>query len=931
MRIGPHTFSLLDSHAFDYEVKFYVGPAFDYVDATEFAVGGAFDTSAETTLTDAMDNLDTQAKVADASAFRSTGGAYIIANGDDETDEFITYESKTSTTLDDLTRSFWGYGQGGVHSSGATVKQWLEVTQYFTGMSLDWQRSGNTVTWSVPLTGLHFNSALFQQDHTLVAMYRMYPADDDGGWSEWTLLFAGSIVGQSPQDRYHGDGPFSLKVEGPQAYLRLKEIPAHQFGRVNLAENRPVTVSSTLSDVMLEANSGEFTGAPSVAASNVNDGQMSTLWISDTVPDVTVEGTGDTDVFDLLITEIYPRHVVGTDPADYQWFEIIWGETGGMTLGYQIWSIYTSKTGWPGLQPFKRNEHGAPSPDPGEIWVFCSNREKFEETFPTAEYSRIVNLGQQLFDPDGDWLVITMKRGWNEDGGWGHGYSGHDVVVWGDATYPHMGGNWWPSNDMWGGAAVALPDRTHSIHRTPTLSTDTDTSADWTEAEYPLPGRHSAATAEYVSIELPAMTAVLAAELAIDEEDQAELTNLDGFTASGRVQIDTEWIDYESLDADNNYLVGLTRGVDETDPAVHSVDTPVYQVEDGVYTDCRRISTYRWRRRRVYDDNGVLVVPEDFSLWVSTEESPAYPSSGNPGEDWTRLCIAHGRKQAEFVHEFEPVRARHVLLFIREMSDGGRAKVNEIEIYEATVTVSDDDELKDYSNVGTIVEHILETHVGISASKINIETTVPFLEWTTSTSKATSLLDDLARRSNCVLICELDGSLTWTHDPTYPMYGFPDAVAELSKASVIAPSFRFPYGRETSQVIVYGKDAQTGEVHTGTYPPTADSLGSPYKVEEIVVSSAREAQMLAEAMYRRMRAPLEGTLELVGNGEDAGNGYPLIKPSSRVVFTWLMDEFGEYFNQKNLIVEGIHLSAEFGSPGGDDKSWDVSLQVSGYI
>jgi hypothetical protein len=271
------------------------------------------------------------------------------------------------------------------------------------------------------------------------------------------------------------------------------------------------------------------------------------------------------------------------------------------------------------------------------------------------------------------------------------------------------------------------------------------------------------------------------------------------------------------------------------------------------------------------------------------------------------------------------------MLFVREMSNGGRVKVNEFEVYEATTTINGEVNTSEFSDTGAIVDWILTNEVGIDAGKVSVVDATPFLSWTTAKAKALDLLNDLGKKTNCVLICELDGSLVWKADPLYPTRTLPDIAMEFGKESIVQPQFERGYGQDVSQVIVHARDAVSGTMFTGQYPPAEATFGSPLVLEEIVLGSAQEAQMLAEMVYRQARNPLTGRWEMVGTGENVDEELPLIAPGSRVLVTWNLDETGSEYFQRNFSVDGCHLSASFGGPGQGGKSWDVSLSVREFL
>jgi hypothetical protein len=99
----------------------------------------------------------------------------------------------------------------------------------------------------------------------------------------------------------------------------------------------------------------------------------------------------------------------------------------------------------------------------------------------------------------------------------------------------------------------------------------------------------------------------------------------------------------------------------------------------------------------------------------------------------------------------------------------------------------------------------------------------------------------------------------------------------------------------------------------------------------LVLGSAREAQYLAELMFKQAQNALRGTVELAGSGEDPLNELPLMRPGSRITVTWDVDEADAEFNQRNFLVENVSLAANFGRPDRAGRTWDVSLGVREFL
>lgn len=208
-------------------------------------------------------------------------------------------------------------------SAGATVHLWQEVTDSVAGanaLSFKSARSGNHVTWSGMISGVGYNSALMSRGNIVAIMRR----SKTGVWGSYTERNArlGIILNVSQvADDASGAASYAVQFGGLLAWLGSVPSRPISIGKINLAYNAEVDVSSTLIDVSKEAEKGVYTGVeiPSADSSNAVDENTQTMWISDGVPYDEARDGWIAGGQELVIDEIFPNPPVGYDD-EYTWF-----------------------------------------------------------------------------------------------------------------------------------------------------------------------------------------------------------------------------------------------------------------------------------------------------------------------------------------------------------------------------------------------------------------------------------------------------------------------------------------------------------------------------------------------------------------------------------------------------------------------------------
>jgi hypothetical protein len=934
---------------FDFEMQFYVGGPRAWANLASILAGGAYDATASTTTTDDVVATSTEIPVVSTAGF-STGVAVIAPNGDDEEYEVFRYGSSDANSFNELTRDFGeGLGAGwfhGVHSSGATVSEWVDVTGLVHRLELTLEESDSIGTWSATLHGLGFNSRLLARSHALLAMWRFRPETDMDTWSAWAVAFLGYIKEAGISDTHLQEKAWTATVEGVAQYLAETDAPAHHFGRVDLAAGKSVQVSGVLADPYLERNSGEYIGYPALDGDNLVDSDLSTVWISNDVPTVTREARIASA---FSINEVYLASPPGQ--PDLQWFEVFYknadGETEGELKYYKVVNGNTTFN-WiddnhiypaPITNFLNFDGKGRPMDYDGAFAIICSNRPRFEERWGVGGAMHVLDWrdfqhGAWVVNPAGGFL------GWFYTGG------ALESIVWWGAVSPQPFGErddfpgYGPS---WTGATIPTPPAGHSFRRINAGQvTSPDSAANFIADESnPTPGLAGDDNPEWLSVDLGALGIELEAELAIDEVDEIALNSTLGLLPAGQVMIDAEVIEYTGRDDDNDKLTGLTRGVGVTDPALHPVGSSVVPYEDGQAIDAHLVRQVQWRRRPVMNGS-TLVVPKTFKIFFSVIDDPIFPDDPAWDDDWQDywdpgelISVTNLPATATEWSAVPPggtVRARHVLLNIREMSDGGRAKLNEFHVYAATGEVLDADGAAEGTtetpHSGEVIKYLLVNNFGLDESQVVLtDVGTQFGELPTTKARYLQVIRDLCKKTGCTVYFGLDETVEHRFNPLYPLRSLPDVEITWTRGFARRMELNAPNMHNVSQVVLRARNQQEDVAFEVRYPPTPLPLGSELVIDDVCLGSATEACLMAEQIFRRRNGPLSATLTAVGPAEWA-------RPGQRHLITWTMDEEGTLLQGRNFVVNRVSFSIDFGkasATGWQSKRWETTVGLQELI
>lgn len=933
----------------DFELKFFVG-ADRLLGDIQLTAGGAYDPEASTTLTADVTYDEVDAISVVSTTGFNTGFIVIHPYEAGESYELIAYSGVTSTTFTGLTRYEDDVNKK-THGSGATVSEWLEVTDYIYGnMNLDLFLDNEIGEWDTRINGHSYSGSLFQPDRAFLCMWRFRPADQElDDWTSWSVGYLGFLESVTVKGDWTEGNDWEASVVSLGHYLDRTDIGSGvTYGKIDLAEEKTVDVSSTLVNVYQEAASNEFVGTPSLGGEMAVDADIGTLWISDGEPQATVE-TPQNSLGN--VNEVYLR-TPSWMPDDLMWFEVFCATEyfgGKAAASCTVW-------GWTGWDPNGREPvnnyiglaKGSPSGDDGYFAIYTNDRPKFLAHFPTCECDvydwRPRQVGTFTLDPTGDYLAL-QRGGVNTadvvwwDGGrasWGL----YDFKGGGADDYYKLGGT---NFSGWTGDMITVPPVGHSFRSDPTGShgnplIGTGGVAYYEEDEdHPTPGYYLTGTREWIIVDLGTLGIDLAAALAQGVTTEAELTGHLGLTDSGYISIDTggashEIVKYNSIDRISNKVIGLTRGQAGTSDQGHNADESVQQYEDGAATDVPLIQSVQLKRRPVlivgstWRYNTIL----DFDVY-DTIYSTGYPTPGGDGWStwwnwWKRFAGVRGYTQTTWQKTLSSARrARKVMLSIIRMRDEGRAKLNEFSVFSSSgsiITAGDEDGSWSGGYSSDIIVHLLQTWFGVATDDITVSAEGrQVYKLDVTKDRIGQALRDLSNSAGTVVLFRLDNKIEIDWNTQIGAGGWPDVTMGWTRANTRDIEFSRQTRTDVAQVVVRLTNLEEEETYEAAWPANALAIGDVIEVSDsLLVGDGDDAKDIAQMLFNSKQLTDTVNITVKGIAEWA-------LPGQRHTVTYLVDSDQTYLAGQNVIVTSVSHAVSLGEPDGSGKSWVTRIQA----
>lgn len=933
----------IDSARTDFEMKFYVGGKWSDADLDNIAAGDPYTATVSTTLAEAVDPEETDIDLASVSGL-TTGAVMIHPDSNNPYYEIVSYTGITSNTLNGCTRKegpdaddpMFGY-----HDNGATVSEWVDITDIVLSGSDRDEKRGPIISWSATVSGIEYDSMLLDNDNSMLCMARWRPGagGDITIWSTWRVYWVGYLYDVEIVDDFRRGHEWVAKVEGITQYLSATDMEACSYGRIDLAEGGTASSSSELLDPYDELGSGEFIGSPDdFSADKAVDNDMGTLWISEGQPAMTEEGFASGEYW--IINEFLLRAQPGYTNAQHQWIETVY-KNNEHDLLYVKGSIVNKATtwawtsGWSPPGPERRiptnnyimikpkHKTGKMRMDmDGSFGVYCRDEDAFLERWGQVDCEWLIDwditrVGTFEIDVDGDFLGMHYENGDRYCAVWFGSITPHDYQ--GEGTGSGWSGATLPTD------LTNLP-KGHTYRRDPagTMS-NPDTAASWTSEDHPTPGSHFNGWYEWLSVDLGTMGITLGEFLPLAQTTYALLDGTLGFTEAGRIQVDSEQIDYVTRDDGNIKLLTLTRGVDGTTPADHNQGATVYQVEGGIAYTAPLVTMISWLRREVYDGT-TLVVPQVFDVYVSTDTSPMYPDDqwwdDDWEDDWSLRATETDWADVSWEKSFEHMRARHMMITVKKMTNGGRAKLNEFRAYAYTTEVGGepDPRYPDMTWTGDVIADILENKFGWDSSLITLtDRGLPFIGLPIARQTYLTVMQDLLQRTGCMLRFNRDHTVEHLYDSGLPLAIWPDIEVDWTTVRARQVTLQRPYRHNVKQLILRAEEPSTSIVYEVRFPKTPQRLGEVLQIDDMVVGGMENAILLAEMLFADNNSKMVATVIPVGLADRVAAG-------DRHTITWVLDEQNTYLSGKNFLLIGVDRNWDFGAKD-EDRTWSVVLQL----
>lgn len=870
---GPATTNQLaraGAGVFRREWRVSIGPPRAYVTAGLITQGSPASLPVPTTTTWAIDGASVAIPVVSTIGYPTAGVLCVrspLGVG------WWSYETTGLTT-------FWNvvFLRGrATHAAGASVSVWSDISEYVTEPPIIEEReeAGEThviYDWSAELTGVGYNSHLMYPDASVLIEERLTPHGTLGTWTPWMVAALGYVREWRSEGDANGVRAWSATVQSVATYVTSHPVAARRYGRQNLAESASVTASPPLGSPALER--AEFWGGlGTTVASNVVDGLPDSRYIALFAPTRTPEPTGASGS-QLLIDEVMVAGPPGAPPS-LQYFVVrmppnspvaavtLGGDNGGWIVTNELTTYEPSYVpAWPweavwGFVPLPNITLTREQPRA----VFCRDRAVIEAYFGAAD-------GVPIYE----WPSLPMWEGNNRvaagslpallfalgtTSGTLHlrryfpdldAYI-EDMAVWGPnlpAYTTNDAPGWWESS----GAALG-PIGT-SLRRWPTCH-DSNSKTDWGIEHTPMPGdARSDGDTVHISLDLGEFSVALDGALTAGQTT-IPVDSATPLAEAGTIQINLEQIWYTSRT--DTELRGCTRGANGTTAAAHADGAAIYAVDaDGAHRQYT-VEALEVVRQRVLGADGTPVVPTIMSVWGSVETSPAYPGTLHWQLDWIGSTWLAGYTNAGGATTVTiplpaPRRMRHIMLHIGAMSDGGRAKVNEIRVWKREAgggTVAGT------PGAGMVLRSLLEEVV--SSDEITIAPGAFLGSSPARVIAAGELGGTLAE-----LLGELVASLRYTRDgrieigrhPAHPTAPRPPIIATLSAAHVVSPhAATHPSPLGLGQLIVEVNDPATDELFIGKFPPGRAAPGASKRVGplRVQVGGTAGASQLAQMLF----------------------------------------------------------------------------------
>jgi hypothetical protein len=679
---------------------------------------------------------------------------------------------------------------------------WTEITDRVTAQgSLTHEIKDSSIVWNINVEGWNYDESYLGTEHALVCFVRYWTPTT--GWSVWGLDWIGVITKGDFTSNYKKGDAWKRNITGENALLERIDSPQITLGPTDAARNASVTVSTTLSTPAVESGIGEFVGTTAnVEGKNIVDGNRSTLWISSGTPSETGESPAQQFTG---IDEVFFKPVAGFSVNSTWWIELF--------LGYSqpaknpadvVWDL-AGRGGAIVLINQDGVHIGWPGRESGGKWmlrgtqraIICQDRALFEAYVGHVGDVAFIAEARHLdprdlqgrpaeftLNPNGGFVQLLTNEipvGWS-NGDWGNSTNSAEVdtVVWSMDGHSVKNKGWNSSGPFYNAmpsinVGALLPGQ--SIRRKPSgTDTPTNPASDWVIDSYPTPGGYDNPNAvEWALLDLQAQDATAtdilagATELTLSSAKGflSPVNTIAGISGVGLVDsIDT--FKYTNVDYALNKLTGI--------PATGANSLQAHAGTVSVLPMALSVAQTGWPiTKLVINRRPGLSTIRKCRVYITKYSASDTPGSVGWEQDyeagWTINNSANTSSVELNFMDQRFIYMRRILIVIDAMSDGGRAKINEVNAWLFPTLVGGLGGLNGLRS-GEMAHYLLVTIYGLAEAKFgdftnNSQPTI--VSYSTAITSIYKVLNDLARATGCLVYYGLDGEITWLPDPWWPI------------------------------------------------------------------------------------------------------------------------------------------------------------------
>lgn len=597
-----------------------------------------------------------------------------------------------------------------------------------------------------------------------IVVEALEPATASAGWQDWKMAYVGEIISRADRNNYQNGKAWQRTVTGLNYHLSNINAPRVTAGRIRVTEGAGVTGNEPLAQVVEERDTGEFVGGrANVDLANITDGNRNTVYISETIPGGAAVPF-PTPLWDgaVLPSELFIKPFPGW-PLDRAWWVEAYNarsQTGRAAVGF---SAATWESGAPVYQ-FSNTGESWSELTSGRAAIFCAHRKTFDELTGGdnngAEW--IVDLSQFAN------IHLTNDAAMRVGGAvvaWAPGGASRDYVF--NTKYGPV---------EWHGPTLdsALLSAGESFLNS--LAGLSAAVGNWSVNPYPHPGANGTG-------EGPVWFKVLLPENVCETLDEVSassttirLDNYRGWVrrigwSPAKGIIGSNVFNWTYRDENGLHGVSWVNAPAAPIPA----NTRCYPYANGLAQTGYPLTAAHLVRRK-------QPTIESYRLYASAFDARAYTEAG-----WQQDYYAAGKRAVQ--GNTQKLRlsdslsdgengylwVRSLLYLIDRMTDGGRAKINEVEVDIAETALDlPGTAALDGQNSAALARYLTVDWTGVAAGDFvdaSFEGAHLMGEHALAITPVDRVLDDLAGGTGCLVDFAPTGGVVWREDAWWPKNG----------------------------------------------------------------------------------------------------------------------------------------------------------------